>query len=300
MEIMKSCYKCMLIIGICAPIDFTKTQIVHGFVRSITIFLLICVCVFQPCLRYFLQHISNLVDATGVGLMFSIGICAAVSLMSFTICQKQILKTIIELQSIVQKRTWNVFLFICTKCNHIKGFYFCLDSVGSSTDIFTNAEQQSEWYTKRIVGLFLGFVWTLVLVASIGISAVLARNGSGPQEWMLPYKAMYWYLHFFRIHFWKRMNQGQKLNLFNLLQISDSTNYIRPLLYSINARNARWFRDFNLCCFYINVFCIGLHIFNWIRTKLWSSTRSNWCNGFDRTCKSNRLQSENHTNCSIS
>lgn len=58
-------------------------------------------------------------------------------------------------------------------------------------DIFANAEQQSDWYTKRIASLLLGFVWILVLTASITISMILSTKGIGPEGWMVPYKAMY-------------------------------------------------------------------------------------------------------------
>lgn len=103
MEIMKSCYKFMLILGICAPIDLNKCKILGGFVRSAIILIAMCACVFYPCSRYFLRHISNLVDATGVALMVSVGFYAAVSLISLTIDQKNILQLMLVLQTNVQK-----------------------------------------------------------------------------------------------------------------------------------------------------------------------------------------------------
>lgn len=65
-----------------------------------------------------------------------------------------------------------------------------LDCIGDSKIIFANAEQQSEWYTKRITSLLLGFVCTLILTASITISSILSAKGYGPEAWMVPYKAM--------------------------------------------------------------------------------------------------------------
>lgn len=103
--------------GICAPVDLNQWKIGGGFVRSISILIAMTLCVFQPCTRYFLQHISNLVDATGVGLMVSIGFFAAVSLISFTIYQKQILKTLLELQSIVEKCMEFLLLLLYFVCD---------------------------------------------------------------------------------------------------------------------------------------------------------------------------------------
>lgn len=112
MEIMKSCYKFMVILGICAPIDLNKWKMVGGFVRSATILIAMCVCVFYPCSRYFLRHISNLVDATGVALMVSVGFYAAVSLISLTIYQKKILQMMLVLQTNVQKCIFNRSLWV--------------------------------------------------------------------------------------------------------------------------------------------------------------------------------------------
>lgn len=89
--------------GVCAPINSNKVKIIGGLFRSFIILTAITLCVFQPCIRYFLQNLSNLVDATGVGLMVSIGFFATVSLASFTLQQKRILHALCELQSMVKK-----------------------------------------------------------------------------------------------------------------------------------------------------------------------------------------------------
>lgn len=93
----------MLIMGICAPYDLNKWKFRGGIVRSTAILIAMCVCVFQPCSRYFFKHISNLVDATGVGLMVSVGFFAAVSLISFALNQKKILEMMHDIQNMVEK-----------------------------------------------------------------------------------------------------------------------------------------------------------------------------------------------------
>lgn len=103
MEIMKSCYKFMLILGICAPIDNNKWKILGGILRSLAVLTAMMVSVFQPCTRYFLQHLSDLVDATSVAMMVSIGFCAAVSIISFSLQQKHILNTLLHFQLMVKK-----------------------------------------------------------------------------------------------------------------------------------------------------------------------------------------------------
>lgn len=103
MNIMKSCYRFMLIMGVCAPLDYSKLKILGGLIRSLIVLATMTVCVFQPCIRYFLLNISNLVDATGVGLMVSIGFFAAVSLISFSLQQNQILQTLFSIESMVKK-----------------------------------------------------------------------------------------------------------------------------------------------------------------------------------------------------
>lgn len=89
--------------GVCAPINHNKWTIVGGVVRSAIVLTTMSVCVFQPCIRYFLRNLSNLVDATGVGLMVSIGLFAAVSLISFSLQQTQVHDTLLRFQSSVQK-----------------------------------------------------------------------------------------------------------------------------------------------------------------------------------------------------
>lgn len=116
MEIMKSCHKFMLILGICAPIDNNKWKIFGGILRSITVLTAITVSVFQPCTRYFLQHLSNLVDATGVALMISIGFCAAVGIISFSLQQKHILHTLLHFQLMVKKCMNLIWLQIKVLC----------------------------------------------------------------------------------------------------------------------------------------------------------------------------------------
>lgn len=100
---MKFCYKFMVLMGVCAPIKYNKWKIFGGVIRSAIVLATMTVCVFQPCIRYFLRNISNLVDATGVGLMVSIGFFATVSLISFSLQQTEILKTLLQLQTMVKK-----------------------------------------------------------------------------------------------------------------------------------------------------------------------------------------------------
>lgn len=100
---MKLCYKFMVLMGVCAPINYNKCQIFGGVIRSAVVLATMFVCVFQPCIRYFLQHLSNLVDATGVGLMVSIGFFATVSLISFSLQQTQILGAFLQFESMVKK-----------------------------------------------------------------------------------------------------------------------------------------------------------------------------------------------------
>lgn len=103
LNIMKLCHKCMLIMGICASVDQNKWTIAGGYIRSGSVVTAITLCVFQPCTRYFLQHISNLLDATGVALMWSIGFFGANGLIAFTIRQKEILQVMLDVQSMSQK-----------------------------------------------------------------------------------------------------------------------------------------------------------------------------------------------------
>lgn len=198
---MKSCYKFMVIMGVCEPVDHSKLKIIGGLARCSIVLTTMTVCVFQPCIRYFLLNLSNLVDATGVGLMVSIGFFATVSLISLSLNQKQILQTLLSIQSMVKKCMHLIFhsppshgvnSFFNSSVNSVRfkaHLVFRLDCIEDSKIIFTNAEQQSDWYTKRITSLLLGFVCTLVLSASITISAILSANGVGPEGWMIPYKA---------------------------------------------------------------------------------------------------------------
>ncbi|XP_055323103.1 uncharacterized protein LOC129578467 [Sitodiplosis mosellana] len=169
MDIMRFCYKFMFLIGVCAPINHNKWKILGGVARSTIVLTAMTVCVFQPCIRYFLRHLSNLVEATGVGLMVSIGFFATVSLISFSLQQTQVHDTLLRFQSSVKKYASN----------------------SQSRIIFANAERQSDWYTKRITSSLLGFVCTMILTASITISTVLSAKGIGPEGWMVPYKAIF-------------------------------------------------------------------------------------------------------------
>lgn len=183
----------MLIVGVCAPADNDKAKIIGGLVRSIIVLTAMTLCVFQPCIRYFLQNLSNLVDATDVGLMVSIGFVATMSVVSFTIQQKQVLHTLSKLQSMVEKcmTLFCLFIWIIWNVLNIAGFFESLDSTGNSTSIFVEAEKQSDWYTKRIAAVMLGFVCSLVLSASVTISMILSfYKDVGPDGWMVPYRAM--------------------------------------------------------------------------------------------------------------
>lgn len=122
MEIMQSCYKFMLVMGVCAPIEYNKWTIRSGIVRSCAVLTAMFLCVFQPCCRYFLQNLSNLVDATGVGLMISIGFFATVSLISFTLQQKRILFMLLDLQATI-KKCWYFFPFRRASIDLVKCFY---------------------------------------------------------------------------------------------------------------------------------------------------------------------------------
>lgn len=75
--------------------------------------------------------------------------------------------------------------------------FFVIDSSGNARQIFANAERQSDWYTKRIVVLVVCFACSVVFIASITISTILSAKGVGPDEWMVPYKAMYFEKPFF-------------------------------------------------------------------------------------------------------
>lgn len=119
---MKLCYKFMLIIGICAPLNYNKWQILNGLVRTAIVLTAMMISVFQPCIRYFLRNLSNLVDATGVGLMVSIGFFATVSLISFSLEQTKILRMLLQLQSMVKKCMQNIVFLV---------FFFGFVSVGT-------------------------------------------------------------------------------------------------------------------------------------------------------------------------
>lgn len=110
----------MRIMGACAPIDNDRAKTIKGFFRGIIVLTAILFCVFQPCIRYFLQNLSNLIDATSVGLMVSIGFFGAVSLISFIKQQKQILQTLCDLQSIIGKCVY--FNCVCNVSMYISVF----------------------------------------------------------------------------------------------------------------------------------------------------------------------------------
>lgn len=92
----------MVITGVCSPIKNTKIKSIFGYIRSLSILIAMFVCVFYPCTLYFIQHISDMVDATGVGLMMSIGFYAAVGLISFAMKKDEILKTLRYIESAVE------------------------------------------------------------------------------------------------------------------------------------------------------------------------------------------------------
>lgn len=110
----------MRIMGACAPIDNDRVKTIKGFFRGIIVLTAIMFCVFLPCIQYFLQNLSNLIDATSVGLMVSIGFFGVVSLISFIKQQKQILQTLCNLQSIIRKCMY--FICVCNVSVYIRVF----------------------------------------------------------------------------------------------------------------------------------------------------------------------------------
>lgn len=177
-----------------------------------------------------------------------------------------------------------------------------LDSVGKSTKIFVNAEQQSDWYSKRIVCILLGFVWILVLTASITISTILSTKGVPPEGWMVPYKAMY---SIYTIqHIFNRSHRVLTIYIISfahLFQISNRTNYIRAILYNTGIANAWRFRNFILYLSDSIVFCMCVHLFDCFCTQLCGTLERCQWNGFEWRChKQYWLQNQIHTNRSIS